>query len=144
MKIRKILSGFLCLMLVVSLAVPAFAKDEPYGFKITAPKGNLEEFDDELGNTNYKTQPNDPATIKCNQSSNPAPGWGFYLHLKSEENSARTLSYWYNNTNYLRHPTYVDLSYANHHNYRIRGRFDNESGGTYVLTGVFNADYTNP
>lgn len=146
MKLTRILSGFLCLVLVMSLSVTAFAANEDYSFKVTAEEGNTDEFYDEYRNYNYKTQPSDPATIKCYKvpASDPLPGLGFYLHLVNEASNIYTYSYWYNNDNPLRHPTYVNLANANHKNYCIKGRFDNDYGGTYELSGVFNADYTNP
>lgn len=144
MRISRILSAILCLMLVMSLAIPVFAANESYEFNVTAQEGNTKESYDDYRNYNYKTQPNDPATIKCYQSSDPAPGYGFYLRLVNETYNIYTESYWYNNANDLRHPTYVNLANANKKYYCIKGRFDNDYGGTYSISGVFNADYTSP
>lgn len=142
MKISRILSAMLCLILIVGLAPSAFAANESYYLLTNAEVGNTSYFQDENPNFNKKTQADDPATIKC--VSTNAPGWGYYMRLVNDPNSIYTLSYWYNSTNNLRHPTYVNQAYANNKYYYIEGRFDNDYGGTYSISGVFNADYTTP
>lgn len=143
MRTSKIMSSLLCFILVLGLAVPAFAANEPYEFRLgSKPLHNEEYFRDLLNNTNTKTQPNDPATISCLDSN--APGWGYYLRLKTDSYDVYTYSYWYTNANNLRHPTYVNLPYANYRDYHIEGRYDNDYSAPYYIYGKFNADYTNP
>ncbi len=142
MKLFRIFSLALCIMIVFSLSIPAFAANEDYYFNITQGIGSTVIKQDDYGKTNQKTQANDAATIKCGYTT--APGWGFYLHLKSTDYASSTSYYWYNNTNSLRHPGYVNLSIANWKYYFIEGRFDNDYAGTYSILGKFNADYTNP
>lgn len=92
MKLSRLFSCILCVVMVFSLAVPAFAANEDYYFNITQKKGSTSIQNDEYGNTNHKTQPNDAGTIKCGYTN--APGWGFYLHLKSTDYTSSTLYYW--------------------------------------------------
>lgn len=141
MKVSKFLSLVLCMAMVMSLASPASAAviNPPFQFSLTNTKASFNE--DLNNNRNRKTQPNDPATIYCARTD--APGWGYYMHLLSTDNSVQTFNYWYNNTNNLRHPTYMDQANSDQKDYRIRGRIDNDYNGTYYIFGEFNADYTN-
>lgn len=142
MKKAKILSGILCLMLVTGLATPASAAVVNPEFKFSLSNtGTAFTEDKNPKHKNTKTQPNDPATIYC--ADTDAPGWGYYLHLRSTEGGIETYNYWYNNTNRLRHPTYVNLASADKKTYRVWGRIDNDYYNTYSISGEFNADYTN-
>lgn len=140
MKKTKILSGILCLMLIASLAIPASAAvvNPEYYFELSNTGTSFSRA--ENPKYNHKTQPNDPATIYC--ANTDAPGWGYYLHLRSKEDGIETYNYWYNNTNRLRHPTYVNQAYANEKDYCVWGRIDNDYHYTYFIIGEFNADYT--
>lgn len=125
MKKTKILSGILCLMLVTGLATPASAAVVNPEFKFSLSNTGTAFTEDKTPkHENTKTQPNDPATIYCTYTN--APGWGYYLHLRSTEGGIETYNYWYNNTNRLRHPTYVSLASANGKTYRVWGRIDND------------------
>lgn len=142
MKISKLLSLVLCMVMVMCLALPASAAvvNPIFEFSLENTDTAFTE-DTTLYHENKKTQPNDPATIYCTYTN--APGWGYYLHLRSTVGGVETLNYWYNNTNRLRHPTYVNLANANGKTYRVWGRIDNDYYGTYRISGEFNADYTN-
>ena len=140
MKVSKMLSLVLCMVLVMSLASPASAAVINPTFKFELTNHGKTFSDDSKGNTNKKTQPNDPATIYCAYTN--APGWGYYIHLRSTEGGIETYNYWYNNTNRLRHPTYVDQAHSDGKSYKVRGRIDDEYNSIYVIEGEFNADYT--
>ena len=138
MKLRKLLSGLLCLMLVVSLSVPVFAADVPYSFSLT---NTGTRYVKAVTEPNQKVLPNDPGTIKSTGTN--APGWGFYMRLKNYDfYNMETYSYWYNNSNMVRHPAYVDQAHSDQKDYFIEGRIDNDYYGTYYISGAFNADYT--
>lgn len=141
MKITRILSGFLCLMLVMSFAAPASAAVINPEFSFALTNTGTEFKPDIMGNENHKTQPYDPATIYCADTN--APGWGFYIFLRSTVGGFETNKYWYNNTNKLRHPTYVNLNGANGRDYKVWGRIDNDYNEYYYINGEFNADHTN-
>lgn len=142
MKISKLLSLVLCMIMVMCLALPASAAVVNPMFEFSlANTGTAFTEDTALYHENTKTQPNDPATIYCTYTN--APGWGYYLHLRSTVGGFETLNYWYNNTNRLRHPTYVSLASANGKTYRVWGRIDNDYYDTYSIYGEFNADHTN-
>lgn len=142
MKKSKILSGILCLMLVASFATPASAAviNPEFEFSLTNTGTSFTEDENET-HKNKKTQPNDPATIYCADTN--APGWGYYIHLRSTVGGVETYNYWYNNTNRLRHPTYVNQAAADQKVYRVWGRIDNDYTAEYFIKGEFNADYTN-
>lgn len=141
MKKSIILSGLLCLMLITSLATPASAAviNPEFEFSLTN-SGTTFKPDTNPKHINKKTQANDPATIYCANTN--APGWGYYMHLKSTVDGVETYNYWYNNTNRLRHPTYVNQAAADQKEYRVWGRIDNDFTGPYTIKGEFNADYT--
>lgn len=142
MKVSKFLSLVICMVMVMSLASPASAAviNPEFEFSL-ANTGTRFTQDTNPQHKNTKTQPNDPATIYCADTN--APGWGYYIHLRSTVGGVETYNYWYNNTNRLRHPTYVDQANANQKVYRVWGRIDDDYNGTYTIRGEFNADYTN-
>ncbi len=142
-KTTKAFSLLLSLVLSMTvLALPARAENVEYYYYVTQAAGSTAMHHDLYENVNLKTLADDPATIKC--TGTDAPGYGFYLRLISKSADNYTRSYWYNSSNYLRHPVYEDQASANKKYYLIEGRFDNDYTGTYYITGLFNADYTSP
>lgn len=136
MRKSRILAVFCALVMVVNLATTAFAADVSYNFNLSNTGTTMVR----STGTNQKVIANNAATIRCANTN--ALGWGYYMRLHSTAGNQLTYSYWYNNTNNLRHPSYLNPSQANLKYYYIEGRIDNDYGGPFSISGTFNADET--
>lgn len=138
--LRRTICIMLGIALIMSLAIPAFAANEPFYFRLSGEQ--TKRMHAYLNAYNIKEYVENHGTIKT--TYNEAPGYGYLLRLgtrigTSSELLYATKSYWYHGAMLL-YPAYEPGRAIKHEKYYIEGRVDNDYPQTYLVEGVFNAD----
>lgn len=148
MKTRRVLAVLLVIGVFCAFSITAFADNVSYAFNV---QNNGQTMTPYTGGSNTKLYINDPATIKLSYTD-ATTGDGFYMYLAYRtwlfgyKYHKSTVAYWYNNTNNLLHPAYLEDMAITNTAYYILGRVDDTSptGTIFTANGLFNSDYTNP
>lgn len=133
---KRMIPVLLVVAIVACMAVPAFASDQYYTFKMSNTGSTAYVY---TSTSNTKWYANQNATIKCGYSD--APGWGYRLCLVNSSYVESTYPLWYTSAS-TDHPAYYSGMGAANVTYYMCGRIDNDYYGTYLTYGYFNSDYT--
>lgn len=138
--LRKTICVMLGIALIMSLAIPAFAANEPFYFRLHGEQ--TRRMYAYLNTYSVKKIVDDCATIKT--TYNEAPGYGYMLRLgtrigTSTQLNYATVSYWFSGI-IRRYSDYEPGKAILDEKYYVEGRMDNDFTDTYLVEGVYNAD----
>lgn len=135
---KKTMTTMLALILMVSIAIPAFAADQAYYFNLTVE----DAYRVYTATSNQKVIRNDDATIKCTETN--AQGYGYRMGLCYDASNSylmATEETWMK-TGRTRNVAYFDNDEAFGNYFHAYGRIDDDYYGPFEITGYYNADET--